>query len=172
MIDANEGVGQQDLNIFSLIQKNRKGVVVLINKWDLVEKETNTMKEFEREVRERLAPYTDVPIIFTSVLNKQRIHKALQAAIDVFKNRTQRIKTHELNEFILPIIEHTPPPAIKGKYVKVKYVQQLPTHVPTFAFYCNLPQYIKDPYKRFLENQMRKHYNFTGVPIQLFFRNK
>lgn len=172
MIDATEGIGQQDLNIFGLIQKNRKGVVILVNKWDLVEKETNTMKEYEANLRERLAPYNDVPIVFTSVLTKQRIHKALQAALDVFKNRTQRIKTHELNEVMLPIIEKYPPPSIKGKYVKIKYVQQLPTHVPTFAFYCNLPQYIKDPYKRYLENQLRKQYDFSGVPIQLFFRQK
>lgn len=172
MIDAVEGIGQQDLNIFGLIQKNRKGVVILVNKWDLVEKETNTMKEYEENLRERLAPYSDVPIVFTSVLTKQRIHKALQAALDVFKNRTQRIKTHELNEVMLPIIENYPPPSIKGKYVKIKYVQQLPTHVPTFAFYCNLPQYIKDPYKRYLENQLRKQYDFSGVPIQLFFRQK
>jgi GTP-binding protein len=172
MIDATEGIGQQDFNIFGLIQKNRKGVVVLINKWDLVEKDTHTAKEYEENVRERLAPYTDVPIIFTSVTEKQRIHKALQTSLDVYKNRIQRIKTSELNEAVLPIFDRTPPPALKGKYVKIKFVQQLPTHVPTFAFYCNLPQYIKDPYKRFVENQMRKMYNFTGVPIQIFFRLK
>jgi len=172
MIDATEGIGQQDLNIFGLIQKNRKGVVVLVNKWDLVEKDTHTAKEYEALIKERLAPYSDVPVIFTSVLEKQRIHKALQAALDVYKNRIQRIKTSELNEAMLPLIERFPPPALKGKYVKIKYVQQLPTHVPTFAFYCNLPQYIKDPYKRFIENQMRKMYDFTGVPIQIFFRAK
>lgn len=172
MIDATEGIGQQDLNIFGLIQKNRKGVVVLINKWDLVEKDTHTAKEYEALIKERLAPYSDVPVIFTSVIEKQRIHKALQAALDVYKNRIQRIKTSELNEAVLPILDRNPPPALKGKYVKIKYVQQLPTHVPTFAFYCNLPQYIKDPYKRFVENQMRKLYNFTGVPIQIFFRQK
>jgi GTPase len=172
MIDATEGIGQQDINIFGLIQKNRKGVVVLVNKWDLVEKDTHTAKEYEALIKERLAPYSDVPVIFTSVLEKQRIHKALQAALDVYKNRIQRIKTSELNEAMLPLIERFPPPALKGKYVKIKYVQQLPTHVPTFAFYCNLPQYIKDPYKRFIENQMRKMYDFTGVPIQIFFRSK
>ncbi|MDP4663562.1 MAG: ribosome biogenesis GTPase Der [Salibacteraceae bacterium] len=172
MIDATEGIGQQDINIFGLIQKNRKGVVVLVNKWDLVEKDTHTAKEYEALIKERLAPYSDVPVIFTSVLEKQRIHKALQAALDVYKNRIQRIKTSELNEAMLPLIERFPPPALKGKYVKIKYVQQLPTHVPTFAFYCNLPQYIKDPYKRFIENQMRKMYDFTGVPIQIFFRAK
>lgn len=172
MIDAEQGIGQQDLNIFGLIEKNRKGVVVLINKWDLIEKETNTAKEFEAKVREKLAPFNDVPIVFTSVLNKQRIHKSLEVALEVYKNRTQRIKTNKLNEIMLPIIAHTPPPATKGKYIKIKYAQQLPTHAPTFAFYCNLPQYIKDPYRRFVENQMRKHFDFTGVPIQIFFRKK
>jgi GTP-binding protein len=137
-----------------------------------VEKETNTAKEMEADVREKLAPFNDVPIVFTSVTEKQRIHKALEVALEVYKNRTQRIKTNKLNEVMLPIIEHTPPPALKGKYIKIKYVQQLPTHAPTFAFYCNLPQYIKEPYRRFVENQMRKHFNFTGVPIQVFFRKK
>lgn len=172
MIDAKEGLGQQDLNIFGLIEKNRKGVLVLVNKWDLVEKDTNTSKVFEDNLREKLAPFDDVPIIFTSVLNKQRIHKALQEALDVYKRRTQRIKTNLLNETLLPIMEQTPPPATKGKYIKIKYIQQLPTHAPTFAFYCNLPQYIKEPYRRFVENQMRKHFNFNGVPIQIFFRQK
>lgn len=172
MIDAKEGVGQQDLNIFGLIEKNRKGVLVLVNKWDLIEKETNTSKVFEDNLRQKLAPFEDVPIIFTSVINKQRIHKALQEALDVYKRRTQRLKTNLLNETMLPIIEQTPPPATKGKYIKIKYVQQLPTHAPTFAFYCNLPQYIKEPYRRFVENQMRKHFNFNGVPIQIFFRQK
>jgi GTPase len=172
MIDAKEGVGQQDLNIFGLIEKNRKGVLILVNKWDLVEKDTNTSKMFEDDLRQKLAPFEDVPIIFTSVINKQRIHKALQEALDVYKRRTQRLKTNLLNETMLPIIEQTPPPATKGKYIKIKYVQQLPTHAPTFAFYCNLPQYIKEPYRRFVENQMRKHFNFNGVPIQIFFRQK
>jgi len=172
MIDAKEGVGQQDLNIFGLIEKNRKGVLVLVNKWDLIEKETNTSKVFEDNLRQKLAPFEDVPIIFTSVINKQRIYKALQEALDVYKRRTQRLKTNLLNETMLPIIEQTPPPATKGKYIKIKYVQQLPTHAPTFAFYCNLPQYIKEPYRRFVENQMRKHFNFNGVPIQIFFRQK
>ena len=172
MIDAKEGVGQQDLNIFGLIEKNRKGIVVLVNKWDLIDKETNTSKVFEDELRKKLAPFEDIPIIFTSVLNKQRIHKALQEVLDVYKRRTQRIKTNALNEVMLPIIEQTPPPATKGKYIKIKYVQQLPTHAPTFAFYCNLPQYIKEPYRRFVENQMRKYFNFSGVPIQIFFRQK
>lgn len=172
MIDASEGIGQQDLNIFGLIEKNRKGVVVLVNKWDLYEKDTNSSKAYEKLLRERIAPFNDVPIVFTSVINKQRIHKALEQALEVFKNRTQRLKTNKLNEVMLPIIEHTPPPATKGKYIKVKYIQQLPTHAPTFAFYCNLPQYIREPYRRFIENQMRKHFNFNGVPIQIFFRKK
>ncbi|NCG29033.1 MAG: ribosome biogenesis GTPase Der, partial [Bacteroidetes bacterium] len=163
MIDAEAGLGQQDLNIYGLIEKNRKGVVVLVNKWDLMEKDSNTSKEVEAELRKKLAPFNDVPIIFTSVLTKQRIHKSLQEALEVYKNRTQRIKTAKLNEILLPIIEHTPPPALKGKYIKIKYIQQLPTHAPTFAFYCNLPQYIKEAYRRFLENQMRRHFNFTGV---------
>ncbi|GAB5539463.1 MAG: ribosome biogenesis GTPase Der [Salibacteraceae bacterium] len=172
MIDAEEGIGQQDINIFGLIEKNRKGVVVLVNKWDLIEKETNSALEYEQKLKERLAPFTDVPILFTSVTEKQRIHKALQVALDVYKRRTQRIKTNKLNEVMLPIIEWTPPPATKGKYIKVKYVQQLPTHAPTFAFYCNLPQYIKEPYRRFIENQLREKFDFTGVPIQVFFRKK
>ncbi|HAW20436.1 MAG TPA: ribosome biogenesis GTPase Der [Flavobacteriales bacterium] len=172
MIDAAEGIGQQDLNIFGLIEKNRKGVVILVNKWDLIEKETNSAKMYEQDLMERLAPFTDVPVVFTSIPEKQRIHKALQIALDVYKRRTQRIKTNKLNEVMLPIMEWTPPPATKGKYIKVKYVQQLPTHAPTFAFYCNLPQYVKEPYRRFIENQMRKEFDFHGVPIQVFFRKK
>lgn len=172
MIDATDGIGQQDLNIFSLIEKNRKGIVVLVNKWDLVEKTTNSARDYEALIRERLAPFTDVPILFISVTEKQRIHKALEAAMEVYKNRTQRIKTHVLNEALLPIIENQPPPAVKSKYVKIKYVQQLPTHNPSFAFYCNQPQYVKEPYKRFLENQLRQRFNFTGVPIQIFLRAK
>ena len=172
MIDAAEGIGQQDLNIFGLIEKNRKGVVILVNKWDLIEKETNSAKMYEQDLMERLAPFTDVPVVFTSIPEKQRIHKALQIALDVYKRRTQRIKTNKLNEVMLPIMEWTPPPATKGKYIKVKYVQQLPSHAPTFAFYCNLPQYVKEPYRRFIENQMRKEFDFHGVPIQVFFRKK
>ena len=143
-----------------------------MNKWYLIEKESNPAMEYEKELKQKLAPFNDVPILFTSVTEKQRIHKALQTALDVYKRRTQRIKTNKLNEVMLPIIEWTPPPATKGKYIKVKYVQQLPTHAPTFAFYCNLPQYIKESYKRFIENQMREKFDFTGVPIQIFFRKK
>lgn len=172
MIDATEGIQKQDLAIFSIIERNSKGVVILVNKWDLVEKDTKTLQEFEDGIREVIAPFRDVPILFTSAITKQRIHKALEKSIDVYKNRTKRIQTAKLNEVMLPIIENTPPPAIKGKYVKIKYVTQLPTFSPTFAFFCNLPQYVKDPYKRFLENKLREHFNFEGVPLKLFFRNK
>ncbi|GAB4378284.1 MAG: ribosome biogenesis GTPase Der [Salibacteraceae bacterium] len=172
MIDAQEGIGQQDLSIFSLIVKNRKGVVILVNKWDLIDKSTHTAKSMEDAIRQRIAPLSDVPIVFTSVHQKQRIHKALETAVAVYQNRTRRIKTHELNEVLLPIIAAYPPPATKGKYVKIKFVQQLPTHAPTFAFYCNLPQYVKEPYKRFLENKIRENFDFTGVPIQIFLRKK
>lgn len=172
MIDAVEGIGHQDLNIFHLIEKNRRGLVILVNKWDLVDKDNHSVKEYEELIRERIAPFSDVPILFTSVVQMQRIHKALETTLEVYKNRIQRIKTNDLNEVMLPIIAHTPPPAIKGKYIKIKYVQQLPTHAPTFAFYCNLPQYIKEPYRRFIENKLRENFNLTGVPIQVFFRNK
>lgn len=172
MVDAQDGFQKQDLNIFYLIERNKKGVVVLVNKWDLIEKETNTMKEMEEQIKSTIAPFTDVPIIFTSVLNKQRIMQAVEKAMIVYKNRTKRIMTSELNEVMLEVIASYPPPAYKGKYLKIKYVTQLPTHSPTFAFYCNLPQYIKEPYKRFCENQLRKNFNLTGVPIRVFFRKK
>lgn len=172
MIDAVSGVESQDLNIFRLIQKNKKGVVVLINKWDLVEKETNTAKYYEKEVKEKLAPFVDVPVIFASVKNKQRIFKVLETAVEVFKNRIQKIQSSVLNKVMLKEIESYPPPAHKGKYIKIKYVTQLPTHAPNFAFFCNFPKYVKDPYKRFLENKLRSHFNFTGVPVSIFFRNK
>ncbi len=172
MIDAEEGLQKQDLNIFYIIEKNSKGVVVLVNKWDLIEKDHKTMQEFEDKVREALAPFKDVPIIFTSTITKQRIHKALETAMDVYENRVQKIPTSQLNEVMLEIIQATPPPSVKGKYVKIKYVQQLPTHAPSFAFFCNLPQYIPDSYKRFVENRLREEFNFTGVPIKIFFRKK
>ena len=172
MIDATEGFTVQDVNIFGLIEKNKKGVVILVNKWDLVEKDTHTSKMFEEEIRKKIAPFTDVQIIFTSVKEKQRIHKALEAAVKTYESRSNKIKTSELNELFLPIIEAYPPPAIKGKYIKIKYVTQLPTPFPAFAFFANLPQYVKDPYKRFLENKLRDHYNFTGNPIQIFIRKK
>ncbi len=172
MIDATEGIQKQDLTIYYMIEKNHKGVVVLVNKWDLVEKDTMTAVEYEKKLREDLAPYNDVPIIFTSALTKQRIHKALEKAMDVYQNRTRKISTSELNDKLLPIIDSNPPPSLKGKYVKIKYVQQLPTHAPAFAFFCNLPQYIPDSYKRFLENRLREMYNFEGVPVRIYFRKK
>lgn len=172
MIDAEEGLQKQDLHIFYIIEKNSKGVVVLVNKWDLVEKDQNTMLRFEEKLREQLAPFNDVPIIFTSAINKQRIHKALEATMMVHENRTKKIPTSKLNEVMLDIIQATPPPAMKGKYIRIKYVQQLPTHAPAFAFFCNLPQYIPDSYKRFLENRLRENFDFCGVPIKIFFRKK
>ncbi len=172
MVDATLGVEAQDINIFRLIQRNSKGVVIVVNKWDLIEKDNNTMKEFEAVIKEKIAPFVDVPIIFTSAVTKQRILKVLDNAIEVFKNRRQRIKTATLNEVMLSVIEMQPPPAIKGKYIRIKFVTQLPTHAPTFAFFTNLPQYIKDPYKRYLENKIRKNFKFTGVPLKLFFRKK
>ncbi|MEX0986627.1 MAG: ribosome biogenesis GTPase Der [Bacteroidales bacterium] len=172
LIDATIGIEGQDVNIFHLIEKNKKGVVVLINKWDLVEKETGSVKEFEAAVRKKLEPFTDIPIVFVSALTKQRLHKALEEAIKVFENRKRKISTSKLNEVMLEAIEANHPPAIKGKYIRIKYVTQLPTHTPSFAFYCNLPQYIKDPYKRYLENKIRQNFVFTGVPIQIYMRKK
>ena len=172
MVDAEEGILKQDLNIFYIIEKNSKGVVVLVNKWDLIEKDHKTMIALEEKIREQLAPFRDVPILFTSTVTKQRIHKALETAMEVYQNRTQKISTSKLNEIMLEIIQHTPPPSVKGKYIKIKYVQQLPTHAPSFAFFCNLPQYLTESYKRFLENRLREEFNFTGVPIKIFFRKK
>ncbi|MFT5778937.1 MAG: GTP-binding protein, partial [Crocinitomicaceae bacterium] len=172
MIDAQDGIQKQDLNIYYVIEKNSKGMVVLVNKWDLVEKDHKTMADYEAKIREQLAPFNDVPIIFTSTITKQRIHKALETAMEVYENRTKKIKTSVLNEVMLEIIQATPPPSTKGKYVRIKFVQQLPTHAPAFAFFCNLPQYIPDSYKRFLENKLRSEFNFTGVPIKIFFRKK
>lgn len=172
MIDATEGIQRQDLSIYYIIEKNHKGVVVVVNKWDLVEKETNSMKEYEDNLRQQLAPYNDVPIIFTSTINKQRIHKVLEKAMEVHENRTRRISTHKLNDFVQDLMQRNPPPAIKGKFVKIKFATQLPTHAPSFAFFCNLPKYVKDPYKRYVENQMRAEFNFEGVPIRIFFREK
>jgi len=173
MLDATRGVESQDLNIFNLIIKNKKGVVILVNKWDLEEeKSSNSAKEYEDMIRERIAPFTDVPILFVSVLTKQRIFKALEAARAVYENRKRRIKTSELNNVLLAAIAHYGPPAIKGKYVKIKYVTQLPTETPSFALFCNLPQYVKDPYRRYIENKLRDTFEFTGVPIQIYFRKK
>ena len=174
MIDATRGIESQDLNIFSLIQKNKKGLVVCINKWDLIEnKESNDIKKYEVSIRERLAPFVDFPIIFTSVITKQRILKVVETAVEVFENKQRKVATAKLNEYMLPAIENYPPPALKGKYIKIKYVTQLPnTSIPTFLFFANLPQYVKDPYRRFLENKIRAKYDFTGTPIQIFIRQK
>lgn len=174
LLDATRGIESQDLNIFSLIQKNRKGLVVFVNKWDTVEeKDQRVIKTFENAIRERLAPFTDFPIIFGSALTKQRILKVMDIAKDVYQNRKRRIPTHKLNEVMLPIIERTPPPANKGKYIKVKYITQLHnTSVPSFVFFCNLPQWVKEPYRRFVENRMREKWNFKGTPINIFFREK
>lgn len=174
MLDATRGIESQDLNIFSLIQKNRNGLVVFVNKWDLVEdKDTNAIKVFEAAIRDRFAPFTDFPIIFGSALTKQRILKVMDVAKEVYENKKRRIPTNKLNEVMLPIIERTPPPANKGKYIKIKYVTQLPnTSVPSFAFFCNLPQWVKEPYRRFIENRLRENWNFNGTPINVFFREK
>ncbi len=172
MLDAKQGLESQDLNIHNLIVRNRKGCVIVVNKWDLVEKDSNTMKEWKEHLEKRLAPFNDIPIIFTSVLNKQRILDVLQTAIDVHQSRKRRVSTSALNDFFLPIIENYPPPALKGKYIKIKYITQLPTPTPQFAFFVNLPQYIRDPYRRFLENHMRRQWDFSGVPIQIYFRPK
>lgn len=172
LIDATRGFEGQDANIFWLAERNRKGIVILVNKWDLVEKQTNTAKDFEARIRKEIAPFTDVPIIFISALTKQRIYKAIEKAVEVYNNRSQRVKTSELNDYMLPIIEATPPPAIKGKYIKIKYCMQLPTELPQFVFFANLPQYVKDPYRRFIENKLRERFNFEGVPLDIYFRQK
>ncbi len=172
MVDASEGFESQDMNIFHLIERNKKGVVIVVNKWDLIEKESKTHLAFEEMIRQKIAPFSDVPIVFTSIPNKQRIFKALEIGSDVYKNISTRIPTSKLNDILLPIIAKTPPPSVKGKYVKVKYITQLKTPFPAFAFFCNLPQYVRDPYKRFVENQIRKLFNFHGAPIQIFFRKK
>ncbi|NEM99596.1 ribosome biogenesis GTPase Der [Pontibacter burrus] len=172
MLDATRGIEAQDVNIITLAEKNRKGIVILVNKWDLIEKDTNSTKEFEEEILSKIAPIKYVPVIFTSVLTKQRIHKAIEVAMEVYENKRQKIATSKLNDALLPDIERYPPPAIKGKFIKIKYVTQLPTHNPTFAFFCNLPQYIKEPYTRYLENKIREHFGFTGVPIKVLFKKK
>lgn len=170
MIDAQQGLSAQDLNIFHLVQTNRKGVVFLVNKWDLVEKETNSSKAYLEEMLDKLAPFTDVPILFTSVQTKQRIHKALEVAVDVYKNRAQHISTSQLNKMLLPHVDSNPPPALKGKLISIKYVTQLPGKTPMFACFSNHPNYIKESYKRYIENKLREHFNLSGVPIEIFFR--
>lgn len=172
IVDATLGLESQDLNIFSLIVKNRKGVVILINKWDLIEKEKNTMEEYEAAIRAKLAPFNDVPVLFISALTKQRVFKAVETAMQVYRNRKQKISTAKLNEVMLAAIDNYPPPTVKGKYIRIKYVTQLPTPSPQFAFFCNLPQYIRDPYRRYLENKMRENFDLQGVPVQIYFREK
>lgn len=172
MIDATTGMEAQDMNIFNLILKNRKGCVLVVNKWDLFIKDSNTLKEYERALRERIAPFDDIPIVFTSVVKMQRIQDVLDAVAEVCANYSAKIPTARLNEALLPVIEETPPPAWKGKFVKIKYITQLPTAFPAFAFFCNLPQYVKDPYKRFLEHQLRANFNLRGCPVQIYLRQK
>jgi len=172
LLDAEKGISAQDLNIFSLAAKKGKGIVVLVNKWDLVEKETNTARDYERELKQRLAPFTDVPILFISAKEKTRIFRVVETALEVFENRSRKIPTSQLNEVMLKAIESFHPPVVRGNPVKIKYVSQLPTHVPSFAFFCNLPDDIKQPYKNYLENQLRLNFNFKGVPVRLFFRKK
>lgn len=172
VFDATRGFDGQVQNIFWLAERNNKGVVILANKWDLVEKQTQTTKEFEAYIKKQCEPFTDVPIVFMSALTKQRIYKAIETAVQVYKNRSNRIKTSQLNDTMLPIIQAFPPPAYKGKYVKIKFVTQLPTPHPCFAFFCNLPQYIKEPYKRFLENKLREQFDFNGVPLTIYMRKK
>ncbi|WP_339715861.1 ribosome biogenesis GTPase Der [uncultured Kriegella sp.] len=173
VLDATRGFDGQVSNIFWLAHRNNKGVVILVNKWDLVEdKETNTMKQYTQKIKEAIEPFTDVPIIFISVLTKQRIFKAIETSIQVYENRSKKVVTRKLNDVMLPIIQNNMPPAYKGKYVKIKFCTQLPTPYPQFAFFCNLPQYIRDPYKRFLENKLRDNFDFTGVPVTIFMRKK
>ncbi len=172
LIDATRGIESQDMNIMTLILRNNKGLVVLVNKWDLIEKDNNSTKKIEQAIKEKTAPFTDYPVLFVSALNKQRIHKVLELAEQVNINRTRKIPTSQLNEVMLEVIRQTPPPAVRTRYIKVKYVTQLPTHTPSFAFFCNLPQYIKEPYKRFIENRLRENFDFSGVPIRIFFRKK
>ena len=172
MIDATLGMEAQDMSIFNLIQKNRKGCVVVVNKWDTVEKDNNTMKQYTEAIRSRLAPFNDIPIVFTSVINRQRIMNVLDEAMHVYGNYSKKISTSVLNEEMLPEIENYPPPAWKGKYIKIKYATQLPTKFPCFAFFCNLPQYIREPYRRFVENRLREKFDFTGCPVQIYFRQK
>lgn len=172
MVDATRGFEGQDQKIFSLIERNRKGIVVVVNKWDLIEKDNHSTKNFEAEIREKTAPYVDYPIIFTSAITKQRLFKTLEEAARVYENRTRKISTSQINEFLLPLIANTPPPATKGKYIKIKFITQLPTIPPSFAFFCNLPQYVKEPYKRFLENKIRGKWDLSGVPVNIFMRKK
>lgn len=172
LIDAEEGITAQDLSIIGLAEKNKKGLVLCVNKWDLIEKDHMTVEQFKQDILKKTAPFTDYPIIFTSVLKKQRVLKAFEEAMKVYENRNRRIPTRALNDYLLEVIKATPPPAVKGKYIKIKYITQIPSPTPSFAFFCNHPQYVKDPYKRFLENKIRERFEFTGVPIQIYMRKK
>jgi GTP-binding protein len=172
LLDATKGITAQDLSIFSLGVKKGKGMVILVNKWDLVEKETNTARDYEQELKKRLAPFSDVPIIFTSVLQKQRIFKAIEEALRVYDNRQRKIPTSRLNDIMLKAIEAYHPPVVRGTPIRIKYVTQLPTHTPAFAFFCNLPDDVKTPYRNYLENQLRSNFDFQGVPLKIFFRKK
>ena len=172
MIDAVEGLESQDVNLFHLAEKNKKGIVIVVNKWDLIEKNNKTIKAFEDQIHQKIAPFTDVPIVFTSVTEKQRVLKVIEVANQVYENRARKIPTSKLNEIMLPIIENYPPPSLKGKYVKIKYITQIAGASPMFAFFCNLPQYVKEPYYRFIENQLREHFEFSGAPVQVWFRQK
>ena len=172
VVDATRGLEAQDINLFSLAQKNGKGIVIIINKWDLIEKDTHTTKNYEALVKEKIAPFVDVPVLFVSALTKQRVLKALTVMTGVYSSINKKISTSKLNDFLLPIVEKTPPPSTKGKYIKIKYITQLPTNCPSFAFFCNLPQYIPESYKRFLENKLRANFDFSGVPLRLYFRKK
>ncbi len=172
MLDASKGIAAQDLNIFSLAATKGKGIVLLVNKWDLMEKETNTVRDYEKQLKERIAPFTDVPILFISAKEKTRIHKAIETCLEVYENKQRRIATSQLNEIMLKAIESFHPPVVRGHPIKIKYVTQLPTHVPSFAFFCNFPDDVKQPYKNYLENQLREKFNFKGVPVRLFFRKK
>jgi len=172
LLDATRGFDGQVRNIFWLAERNKKGIVILVNKWDLVEKETQSLKDYEKMIRKEIEPFIDVPIVFISSLTKQRLFKAIETAVEVYKNRSKKIKTNLLNETLLPLIQHYPPPAYKAKYVKIKFITQLPTPQPQFAFFCNLPQYVKEPYKRFLENKLRENFDFNGVPLDIYMRKK
>ena len=172
IVDGTRGFDGQVRNIFWLAHRNNKGLIILVNKWDLIEKNTDSSKKYENLIKEAISPFNDVPIIFVSSMTKQRIYKAIEKSVDIYRNRSNKISTKAFNNVMLPIIEKTPPPSYKGKFVKIKFCTQLPTPYPQFAFYCNLPQYVKEPYRRFLENKIREEYNFEGVPIQIFFRKK
>ena len=172
LIDATRGIESQDLNILNIIQKNNKGVIILVNKWDLVEKETNSARDVEAEIRSRTAPFTDYPVLFISAITRQRIHKLLELIMEVYENRRRKIPTSKLNEVMLEQIAKTPPPSIKGKHIKIKYVTQIPAAYPTFAFFCNFPQYVKESYRRYVENRLRESFSLTGAPVRVYFRKK